>query len=256
MPRPSFAGRFSLLILVGLALLGAFAVACGDDGESGGKSSRSKTPAATATRPKELTAAEQCQKEAGKGGTCPKAARSLAESARTDIDAFWKQAFEGGGRQYEPPADLVPYDREIDTGCGTTEPDNAFYCGRDHTIYYDATFLGREFAAHGQYAPVFIIAHEWGHLVQANLGGILQNDEVYSIDIELQADCFAGVYMRDAEDRNLVAEKDLDSAVVALFHAGDEIGTPWNDPQAHGTAGERIDAFNEGFSEGIDVCMD
>lgn len=252
MPRPSFAWHLSLLLLVGVTLLGALAGACGDDGDSGG----SKTPRATATRPKALTAEEQCQKEAGKSGSCPKAANNLAENARTDIDAFWKQAFEGGGRQYEPPEDFVAYDREIDTGCGATEPDNAFYCGRDHTIYYDAAFLGREFAAHGQYAPVFIIAHEWGHLVQANLGGILQNDEVYSIEIELQADCFAGVYMRDAEDRNLVAEKDLDSAVVALFHAGDEIGTAWNDPQAHGTAGERIDAFNEGFSEGIDVCMD
>ncbi|MCZ2111941.1 MAG: neutral zinc metallopeptidase [Dehalococcoidia bacterium] len=255
--RPSIGRGLPFLLALAALIVQASLVGCSSDSDVGsGASSEARTRVATATRPTALTAMEQCLKEAARGGSCPKAVTKLAESAKADIDEFWQQAFEGGGRRYEPPGDFVAYGREIETACGPTEPDNAFYCGRDHSIYYDAVFLGREFASHGQYAPVFIIAHEWGHLVQANLGGILQNDEVYSIEIELQADCFAGVYMRDAQDRHMVDERDLDSAVIALFLAGDELGTAWNDPRAHGTAGERIDAFNAGFSEGIDVCMD
>ncbi len=234
---------------VALAVVAWAALAACSDSGSGAE--------ATATPAKQLTRFEQCQREAGKraGASCPRAAKTLAEASRDDINEFWDQAFRGGGRPYEAPADFVAYDKPIDTGCGESEPDNAFYCGKDHAIYYDVRFLGREFASHGEYAPVFIIAHEWGHLVQANLD-LLAGDSLYSIDVELQADCFAGVYMQDAQLRKLVVEKDLDSAVVALFHAGDEVGTPWNDPAAHGTAGERIDAFNAGFTEGIDACMD
>lgn len=232
----------AVLLVLAIAAFGA----CGGSGDD-----------STPTPGKALTRVEQCQREAGKrtGASCPKAAKTLAEASRKDIDEFWDQAFSGGRRPYDPPTKFVAYDEPIRTGCGDSEMDNAFYCGRDNSIYYDVHFLGQEFAKRGEYAPVFIIAHEWGHLVQANLG-LLEDESLYSIEIELQADCFAGVYMQDAQLRNRVAEKDVDSAVVALFHVGDDLGTVWNDPQAHGTSGQRIDSFNAGFTQGIDACMD
>ncbi len=184
---------------------------------------------------------------------CPGTIDDLVQLARSDIDAFWQAQFDFEGETYEPPITFEGYTREIDTDCGPASLDNAFYCSADHSIYYDSNFLDDQLHSNGDFAPVLIVAHEWGHLVQSLLG-ILNDDSLYSIQVELQADCLAGVWAADADRRQILEEGDLEEGIVALFRVRDPKGTDFFDPQAHGTAGERIDAFNDGFDYGLDAC--
>jgi predicted metalloprotease len=184
---------------------------------------------------------------------CPGTIEDLIELARADIDSFWQQQFENEDVLYEPPLNFTAYTTEIETGCGLATLDNAFYCSADHSIYYDINFLGNELATNGDFGPVLIIAHEWGHLVQGLLG-ILDSTELLTIQTELQADCLAGVWSADADQRGLLEEGDLQEGINTLFNVRDPRGTDFFDPQAHGSAGQRIDAFNDGFEVGLDGC--
>lgn len=204
---------------------------------------------------------DKCDREKEDGGVwgsdpkdgCPATVSDLIELARSDVDSFWEQQFEGDTIQYDPPVNFKAYTSEIDTACGRALLNNAFYCSADHSIYYDENFLKGELDTNGDFAPVLIIAHEWGHLVQS-LVGILQDESLYTIQLELQADCLAGVWAADADERGLLDEGDFEEGIVALFRVRDPKGTPFYDPQAHGTAGERIDAFNNGYDFGLDAC--
>jgi predicted metalloprotease len=131
--------------------------------------------------------------------------------------------------------------------------DNAFYCDRDHAIYYDLNFLGRQLQTDGDFAPVTIIAHEWGHLIQADLG--LLDSSRYTIDIELQADCFAGAYAKHAGEEGLLEPGDLDEGVGNLYKAGDESDLPWFASGAHGQPDQRVAAFQRGLDNGADKCL-
>lgn len=184
---------------------------------------------------------------------CPATVGDLIELARSDIDAFWEKEFDGGRTTYDGPVEFKAYTTEIETECGRASLNNAFYCSADHSVYYDEGFLRGELATNGDFAPVLIIAHEWGHLVQS-LVGILQDESLYTIQVELQADCLAGYWAADADSRGLLEEGDFEEGVVALYRVRDPKGTPFYDPQAHGTAGERIDAFSNGYDFGLDAC--
>ena len=186
---------------------------------------------------------------------CPGTIDDLVELARADIDFFWQQTFqnEGEGALYEPPLQFTAYTTEIETGCGLATLDNAFYCSADHSIYYDVSFLEHELETNGDFGPVLIIAHEWGHLVQSILG-ILDSTELLTIETELQADCLAGVWAADADERGLLEEGDFEEGMVALLRVGDPFGTDFFDPQAHGQPGQRIDSFNSGFNLGLEGC--
>jgi hypothetical protein len=185
---------------------------------------------------------------------CPDTIADLVGLAREDIDGFWQRTFEKHSLRYTGPHDFVGYDEPIRTACGRVEMENAFYCPVDHAIYYDITFFQGELERSGDFGPVFIVAHEWGHLVQALLG-LLQDPERYTIDNELQADCFAGVYSADADSRDLLEAGDMDEAVLSLLRAGDPLDTPFFDEDAHGSPGERIDAFLRGTQQGLDSCL-
>src|SRR5207247_28273 len=103
-------------------------------------------------------------------------------------------------------------------------------------------------------APVTIIAHEWGRLVQADLD--LETEMNYSIERELQADCFAGAWSHSADQEGMVEKGDLDEGTQALYQAGDDINTPWFDPQAHGQPQQRFNSFTEGYNNGPQYCID
>jgi predicted metalloprotease len=184
---------------------------------------------------------------------CPGTIEDLVELARADIDFFWQQQFENDSTLYEPPLNFTGYTTEIETDCGLATLDNAFYCSADHSIYYDLNVLARELESNGDFGPVLIIAHEWGHLVQSLLG-ILGSTELLTIQTELQADCLAGVWSADADQRGLLEEGDLEEGVITLFRVGDPRGTDFFDPQAHGQPAERIQAFQDGFDLGLDGC--
>ena len=184
---------------------------------------------------------------------CPATIEDLIELARADIDFFWAQQFEGDATSYEPPLKFEAYISEIETECGPALLNNAFYCGADHSIYYDLKLFEDQLKENGDFAPVLIIAHEWGHLVQSLLG-ILGNDDLFTIQTELQADCLAGVWASDADKREMLEEGDFEEGILALFTVGDDFDTPFFDPSAHGTPGQRIDSFKKGFERGLESC--
>jgi hypothetical protein len=184
---------------------------------------------------------------------CPDTMQTLLIYAAEDINAFWINEFREAGVRYDPPADFVAYNSEIQTACGSALLNNAFYCGPAHGIYYHFDFLQEQLDTDGDFAPVTILAHEWGHLVQGNLG--LLGGQFYTIQTELQADCFAGAWAASAGERNLLDEGDLEEGATSLFRAGDDLDTPWFEPGAHGQPEQRIDAFVIGLEQGTDGCF-
>ena len=248
-----------LLASLGILVLGLVACAGGGDEDS---SSSSSSRTRDTDRDKIVDRKDDCPKEKEDGGKwssndtdgCPDTIEDLIELGRSLISGFWEEQFAADGVRYEGPRKFVGYSKPIDTACGKATENNAFYCGADHSIYYDIDFFQEELDTNGDYSPVFIIAHEWGHLVQSLLN-ILGDEERLSIRIELQADCLAGVFSRHAEDIGMLEDGDFDEAIVALFRVGDADDTPFFDPQAHGSPGQRIDAFNKGFNRGLGACL-
>lgn len=174
---------------------------------------------------------------------------SLVNAARRDIDAYWARRIQN----YQPPVDVVRIQVPTVTDCGAVNSPNAFYCSSTHKIYWDTSLLSEQFQL-GDFAPVFILAHEWGHLVQRQVG-LMSVSGILSIQVELQADCLAGAYAHDAAGRRMLDAGDDDEAVASLRRAGDALDSPWFDAQAHGSPGLRIDAFTYGF-EGRECMAD
>lgn len=177
------------------------------------------------------------------------------------VDQYWEARFQEVGRPYDPPGGVVPFDEPIVTACGRAEPDReaAFYCVIDENIYYSSDFRALIESQIGDFAWVVVVAHEWGHHVQAKLGfdlGVVPDraGEVLPIELEQQADCLAGAYAVDAEVSGWLDAGDIDEALYMTEISGDPPGTAWNDPRAHGTSDERIDAFMQGYASGLPGC--
>jgi predicted metalloprotease len=133
---------------------------------------------------------------------------------------------------------------------------NAFYCGGqgDDYIAYDAAFLlPRLNKTFGALAPAVVLAHEMGHAIQARAG-----IKAPSVVIELQADCFAGAWVANAQtsakDQVVIDEPALDSSARAILALRDRPGTPATNPQAHGLAFDRVNAFQTGYEQGAREC--
>ncbi len=181
---------------------------------------------------------------------CPDSVNDLFQLARGSVDQFWREETPKLGVIYRPPTVVRGYTQEIQTPCGAAELDNAFFCGNDHGLYFDMNFLGDEFKR-GDYAPVVIVAHEWGHLTQSNRGW----QDSIPLRYELQADCYAGAYTRYAERQHMLEPGDMEEAISGLFRAG-STDVLWLDPQAHGSPGNRIDAFNWGYHNAAKACAE
>lgn len=168
---------------------------------------------------------------------------AFLQSAAHDISAFWATQVQN----YQPPRQLQGYTDQAQTACGPSLPGNAFYCSRDHGIYYDLRWFGELYTRIGDYAPVHVLAHEWGHLVQ-RLAGLMEPEAgLWSIEMELQADCLAGTFAHYGEKKGLLEkDRDRNEAVSMLFEGG-HVDIPWFDPQAHGDPGQRVNAFNQGY---------
>ena len=180
-----------------------------------------------------------------------------------DVDRFWAEQFDLAGRAYAPPAGVVAIEGPLVTGCGRADPATAaaFYCVLDETIYYAADFRAA-LETIGDFGWIVVVAHEWAHHVQFQLGIDLgpmvgQNRQVGDlapIQLEQQADCLAGAYSLDAEGNGWLDESDVPEAIEVTMLAGDPIGTPFNDPFAHGTGADRVASFNDGYEGGIEAC--
>lgn len=177
------------------------------------------------------------------------------------VDIFWEARFQEAGRFYDPPDGVIAFDEPIVTACGRAEPEReaAFYCVIDEKIYYSAEFRSLIEEQIGDFAWVVVVAHEWGHHIQAKLGfdlGVVpdRSGEVAPIEFEQQADCLAGAYAIDAEALGWLDPGDIEEAILMTEISGDPPGTSWNDPRAHGTSDARIDAFLGGYSGGLASC--
>ncbi len=181
-----------------------------------------------------------------------------------EINEVWGDTVQS----YHPPA-LGFFEQGVQTGCGAASSQvGPFYCPADEEVFIDLGFLAqlqREFGAEGRYAQAYILAHEVGHHLQTLLGterdvraAQQQNPSranELSIAMELQADCYAGVWGRLADDRGNVSitEQELDEALNAAAAVGDDrIQSKTQgrvDPESwtHGSAAQRREWFLRGF---------
>jgi predicted metalloprotease len=187
--------------------------------------------------------------------------------AINDVQRFWRATFPAiYGEEYEELAGGVfpvyPGRRDVPGGCGmrrTTYRDvqgNAFYCGEGDFIAYDDDDLFPTIHDEiGQFALAVVMAHEWGHAVQARA-----EFDARTLLLEQQADCFAGAWARWIADGNGInvtfAEEDLNAAINGLIAVRDEPGEVSSNPNAHGSAFDRVGAFQEGWFDGAGRCRD
>lgn len=152
------------------------------------------------------------------------------------------------GRVWKTPA-AFEYMRSVRTPCGVAGPNNAIYCLRNHSIYVNIPFLVSANRRYGDFAAITILAHEYGHAVQRQLGLSRLNEDLYQE--ELQADCFAGFYARDANRRGLLDPNDVLEGYYQSFASGSR----HFHPNSHGTRGQRAMAFYMGYSKGFKGCL-
>jgi len=194
-----------------------------------------------------------------------------------DTEETWSAIFSQAGREYPPPY-LALFSDGINTGCGSaTSAAGPFYCPADNKVYIDLAFfrqLETEFAAQGDFAKAYVIAHEVGHHVQTVLGTSAkvrqaqqaasseQEVNAYQVRMELQADCYAGIWAHYADTaRQLVEQGDIDEALTAASAVGDDTiqkrvqGHVNQESFTHGSGAERQQWFRKGYSSGsVDAC--
>jgi predicted metalloprotease len=166
---------------------------------------------------------------------------SLLQPARRDLDGYWRRQL---GAAYRSPDTVIPYS-PLSFDC-PLQRRNARWCPSERRIYYDPDWFESFRHEAGDYAPVFVLAHEWGHLVQDLRGDLDPKAGLWQLQIELQADCLAGQWTRDAAQRGAVKPAAEDQAMSALRRLRDPVDYPWFRADAHGDAGQRIGAYLEG----------
>jgi predicted metalloprotease len=174
----------------------------------------------------------------------------------------WTEIFRQNGRQYTPPT-LVLYEGGVRSACGMGQTAmGPFYCPNDQKLYIDLKFyqdLKQRFHAPGDFAQAYVIAHEVGHHVQ-NLTGTFQKmkqgDNRTSVRMELQADCYAGVWGHQAASANLLDPGDVDEALTAATAIGDDRlqqqtqGRVVPESFTHGSSAQRVRWFKTGMESG------
>ena len=201
------------------------------------------------------------------------------ESSTTDV---WRAEFRQMGMTYQPPNPLVLYEQATGTQCGMGQSAmGPFYCPRDRRVYLDLQFfqeLSTRFGAPGDFAQAYVIAHEIGHHVQNLLGISSQVQQAesragsqaqanrYSIALELQADCYAGVWAAHAAKvsggKVALEPGDLQEGLRAAAAVGDDTlqrqtrGSVVPDSFTHGTSAQRQHWLQQGYSTGDPKACD
>ena len=181
-----------------------------------------------------------------RGSTQTQTYQGAFSDLANEIDRFWATTFRDEGLSYSSP-NIFVVERETPTGCGMVRPEpNASYCPPDRTIYLIPQFLVDQERQFGDYAPIAILSHEWGHHVQALLG----IEGPTRKDFELQADCLMGAFTRHADEHALLDYGDFLEALNAAIDAGDDVFLPEDFPGAHGMAEDRVKALTKGYGGG------
>jgi uncharacterized protein len=186
-----------------------------------------------------------------------------------DTQNTWSQILPSQGVQYRH-AKLVLFRDSIDSACGLAQSATGpFYCPGDEKVYIDLGFydeLKQRFGAPGEFAEAYVLAHEIGHHVQKLLGieskvqaARQQNPQEanqLSVRLELQADCFAGVWGHSTQQRNILEAGDVDAGLKAAAAVGDDRlqrmsrGTVNPESFTHGSSAQRMEWFQRGFQDG------
>jgi len=192
--------------------------------------------------------------------------------ARTlgDTEDVWTARFQAMGGRYEPPK-LVLNAHGTRSACGMVNAAvGPFYCPGDQKVYLDTAFfsqLSRRFGAPGDFAAAYVVAHEIGHHVQNQLGTMQKYDQAaarmnerernaLSVRLELQADCYAGVWGHYAAQRKLIDANDIEQGLRAAAAVGDDAiqqrtqGQVVPDAFTHGRSEQRARWFREGLASG------
>ncbi|MGA8705643.1 MAG: neutral zinc metallopeptidase [Steroidobacteraceae bacterium] len=193
-----------------------------------------------------------------------------------ETEDVWSAWFQQHGRTYTRPK-LILFSGSIDSACGfASAAAGPFYCPGDQHVYLDLAFfrqLSSQFGAPGDFARAYVIAHEVGHHVQDLLGITSQasstehrSDRVaanhVSVEVELQADCYAGVWAAQANQaRHILEPGDLEQGLRAASSVGDDTlqkrmqGTVVPDSFTHGTSAQRVRWFRRGYDSGkVENC--
>jgi len=193
-----------------------------------------------------------------------------------DTEDTWTQLFGGSGARYEPPR-LVLFSQVVRSACGTAQAAlGPFYCPLDRSVYIDLDFyrdLRDRFGAPGDFAQAYVIAHEVGHHVQNLLGtseqvraaqqqGGERQANALSVRLELQADCYAGVWAHHADRARQVLEAgDVEEGLAAAAAIGDDRlqqqtqGRVVPESFTHGSSQQRVEWFERGMKTGsLEAC--
>jgi predicted metalloprotease len=198
----------------------------------------------------------------------------VVETSNRDV---WTPIFQREGVEYRPPEAIVLYKEATGTGCGTGQSAmGPFYCPADQKVYLDLSFwreLEGRFGAGGEFARAYVISHEIGHHVQHLLGADQQarrlgarGEESGSVRLELQADCYAGVWAAHAGEasggRIVINRSDIQDGLGAASAVGDDTlqkqtqGQVVPDSFTHGSSVQRMRWFSRGYDQGDPSACD
>jgi predicted metalloprotease len=188
-----------------------------------------------------------------------------------DTEDVWRSEFRKMGKTYQDPK-LVLFNGQVRSACGfASAATGPFYCPADQKVYLDTSFfreLQTKFRASGDFAQAYVIAHEIGHHVQNLLGTSDKVDRAqsqarnkaeanqYSVALELQADCYAGIYARSVAQKGILEAGDVEEALRAASAVGDDNiqkqtqGYVVPDSFTHGSSQQRSSWFNRGYQSG------
>jgi len=198
-------------------------------------------------------------------GEQPTTMESFLTSVTKDVDAYWTKQFKDSGLK-EPRVSYqwIPDGQSASSACGGAGADAAAYCRADDTIYISESFATNIFdgsldqqlpgssqgfgGTYGDFAVAYIVAHEYGHEVQDELGLYDKyGDQLPTMAFELQADCFAGNWANNANQEGRLEDGDVQEALSAALAVGDFDDAS---PEHHGTPEQREAAWNAGFESG------
>ena len=195
---------------------------------------------------------------------------SFVKVVLAETEDTWSGIFQANGEKYPAPT-MVLFDGQTRSACGfASAASGPFYCPGDQKLYIDLAFydeLSQRFGASGDFAQAYVLAHEVGHHVQ-NITGVLpkfnemrqnmnQSDaNAMSTRVELQADCFAGIWARSTAQKGLLEKGDLEEALNAANQIGDDTlqrrtqGFVVPDSFNHGTSAQRVEWLKRGMQSG------
>jgi predicted metalloprotease len=210
---------------------------------------------------------EQSQQAGGGTQACDTEAELFACRVFTSTEDTWKQIFQQAGAQYQP-ANLQFYSRNGQSGCGTAQSAmGPFYCPSDRGVYLDTTFFNqlKQMSGGGDFAYAYVVAHEMGHHIQ-NITGIADKvraaqsrssqaeGNALQVRMELQADCYAGVWA--AKNASRMEAGDIEEGMRAANAIGDDTlmqqsgQRPVESMFTHGSSEQRMAALQQGLKFG------